>query len=109
VSNRALNWAFDVPLTGARKGVLIALANRANDAGECWPSLAGIALHAGTSERGAQKALRDLEQAGLIRTEQATGRKSRYTLAIGANTPERSSPPDDKTPPNDVHPPPPTR
>ena len=104
MSNIALDWAFALPITGARKSVLVALANRANDATECWPSLAGIALHAGTTERGAQKALRELEQLGLIRTDRAPGKKSVYRLAVGAPTPERGSPHAGASPPNDVHP-----
>ena len=84
--------------------MLVALANRANEAGECWPSLAGIALNAGTTERGAQKALRELEQLRLIQTDRETGRTSRYRLAVGEKTSEPGSPLNDASPPNVVHP-----
>ena len=111
MSIAALNWAFELGITGARKSVLLALANHANDAGECWPSLERIALHAGVTDRGAQKALRDLEHLGLITTRPVPGRNSRYVLALGAATPERNSPtPERDSPlngealPNYVHP-----
>jgi hypothetical protein len=61
-------------LTGAAKGVLIVLARYVNDArrratGEmvAYPSVRTIAAAAGITTRGAQKALRELESAKLIR------------------------------------------
>ncbi len=61
-------------LTGAAKGVLIVLARYVNDArrratGEmvAYPSVRTIASAAGITVRGAQKALRELEAAKLIR------------------------------------------
>jgi hypothetical protein len=55
VSNQALRWALELPIVGAKKGVLVALADHADDAGTCFPSLTRIALFAGTTDRGAAR------------------------------------------------------
>jgi hypothetical protein len=104
MSIAALNWAFEMAITGARKSVLLALANHANDAGECWPSLERIARHAGVTDRGAQKALRELEHLALVTTRPVPGRNSRYLLALGTVPPERSSPLSGEALPNYIHP-----
>jgi hypothetical protein len=104
MSFAALNWAFELAITGARKSVLLVLANHADDTGECWPSLQRIALHAGVTDRGAQKALRELEQLALVTTRLVPGRNSRYVLALGTVTPERNSPLVGEARPNHIHP-----
>jgi Helix-turn-helix domain len=76
MSNQALRWALELPIMGAKKSVLIALAGHADDAGTCFPSLPRIALFAGTTDRGARKALRELEEAALVRTVHAAGSRS---------------------------------
>jgi Helix-turn-helix domain len=106
VSNKALSWAFALRITGARKAVLVALADHAAEDGTSYPSLPRIALWAGTTARGARKAMRELEAAGLVTTEHATGQRSRYRLALGAETPEPGSSPSRTGPRNDVPPPP---
>lgn len=75
--------------------VMLALADYANDAGKCWPSIRSIAEKARMTERGVQKILRTLEDQGWVETAVGNGRKgcSEYTL-----NPERGSPP------NEVHP-----
>ena len=83
MSIAALNWAFRLPVTGTRKAVIVALANVANDHGVCWLSVATLGLHAGAGERAIRNALRDLERAGIIVTDQSRGRtSSRYRLAL---------------------------
>ena len=53
---------------GPARAVLLCLAIRAKDADRrAWPSIATIAKDAGISERTAQYAIRDLEEAGEIR------------------------------------------
>lgn len=54
--------------------VLLALADYANDEGECWPSIEGIARKCRLSERGVRKILRRLEEDGWITTEVGGGR-----------------------------------
>jgi hypothetical protein len=112
MSNRALRAAFELPITGAKKCVLVALADHADDSRQCYPSVPRIALFSGITERAVSKCLRELEASGLIRTLQITGQRSRYELTIGSVTPEPSSPPtperrsplNDDGPLNHVHP-----
>jgi hypothetical protein len=93
VSNRALRWAFNLPVTGARKPVLLALADHANIAGMCWPSIGRLAVFAGVTDRAVRATLRDLEADGVVRTVHTQGRPSRYELIINSKTPEQHSAP----------------
>ena len=81
--------------------VLLALADYANDEGECWPSIASIAQKARMTERGTQKILRQLEAEGWVKITTGNGRKgcNRYVI-----NPERETPNVDAKTPNDVHP-----
>ena len=63
---RWIRLAREAPLTGARKAVLFALASRANDRGECWPSVKTLVRDAGVSERTVQRTLRELAIDGWI-------------------------------------------
>lgn len=84
MSNEALAWAFRVPVLGVNKAVLVALADHAGDETlSCWPSVARLVLFSGWKERAVRNAIRDLEMAGLIRTEQSRGRATnRYILNV---------------------------
>lgn len=80
------------PEKQAERFVLLALADFANDSGECWPSIDGIAKKTCLTPRGVQKILRALEADGWISTVVGGGRKgcNQYRIAT--------------TPPNVVHP-----
>jgi hypothetical protein len=74
VSNTVLNLAWQVDgLTSAEKLVLVALADRADEAGFCWPSLADIARRCCVSERYARTTLRGIEAAGHVTTQRSAG------------------------------------
>lgn len=74
-------WASG-PADSTDKLVLLALADYANDAFECWPSVDALAAKCSLSDRGTQKALRRLEAAGWLSVAVGGGRKacSRYTV-----------------------------
>ena len=55
--------------------LMLALADYANDDGECWPSIGGLARKARLSERGVQTALRRLEAGGWLKIETGGGRR----------------------------------
>lgn len=76
---------------------MLALADRANDKGQCFPGVEEIAMRARLTVRGAQKVLRRLEVAKKLRVQPGKGRNGTnlYTILL----PERSSPP----PPNGIH------
>lgn len=87
---RAMNWAWDVELPPALKLVLLKLADRANDDGECWPGQESIAKACGVGARTLVRHIATLEQMGLIRTERRYGEDGRretnmYVLSLSAN------------------------
>ena len=55
-------------ISPSQKAVLVRLADHANDAGKAWPSVASLVRATGFCRRAVQKALRDLEKLGHIRT-----------------------------------------
>lgn len=73
MSNLVLNWAFKQAIKGARKAVLIALANRANEKDFIYfPGVTKLAFDAGYSRSTVIKCIKDLERMGLI------GKKYKY-------------------------------
>lgn len=90
------------PLQGmspAQKSVLISLADNANDEGVCWPSIAKIGMRTCLSERAVRNALRWLEEAGLLSSNQRNGRSTWYTITPAAYAPPISSTPAAYAPP----------
>lgn len=71
--------------------VLLALADFANDAGECWPAMSSIAAKARMTERGAQKVIARLTDAGRISVARGGGRHGCNVYKIEAQNPERGS------------------
>lgn len=62
------NWVIrSNTLQGSEKLLYIALLNRANARGECWPSLATLTKEVGVSNRTIMRKLEALEEKGLIR------------------------------------------
>ena len=64
---------------GTSRLVLLCLADHANDRGMSWPSVGTIARECRLSERGVQKNLKKLKEAGDIRVARLGGGKSRTT------------------------------
>jgi hypothetical protein len=101
----ALRWVRPLSVTSTQKVVLWAMADQADDEGQCWPSMAGLMEATCLSERALRDALRTLEAAGLVATEVGGGRNrtSRYRLAIarnpasGSNTRHQAPPLGDNT------------
>ena len=89
MSIKAMNWAWDVNLQPAVKLVLLKLADRANDDGECWPGQESIATACNMSERSVVRHIADLEKHGLLvvmRRKNDSGKQETnlYKLNIGA-------------------------
>lgn len=72
-------WPLQTPPTP--KSVLISLADNANDAGECWPSIPTIATRTCFSERAVQNAIKWLEDHKILSADRTNGRHTRYILA----------------------------
>jgi hypothetical protein len=90
---------FDQGPTNANERlVMLALADYANDEGECWPSIAGICRKSALKNRGVQGILRRLEAAGWIEIVRGGGRKNcnLYRLKTPhAMHPAQEAPPQD--------------
>src|SRR4051794_958033 len=87
-----MTWAFDQPIAGNEKVVLLALADWARDDGLCWPGQEAIARKARVSDRTVRDILSRLEGRGMITREKrgdpAGGRKPdliRLTLPEGSS------------------------
>ena len=69
----------DDRLTASARSVLMALSSRANEAGECWPSLATLAQDAKVSNRTCVYAIKQLVECGYISKEQRNDKKLGHT------------------------------
>jgi len=84
---------------GSALVMMLAIADMANDDGDCWPGVGTLAKKTRMSERNAQKLIRKLEAAGEVIVHQgdgvetAHGNTNRYTLImpteVNAVTPQR--------------------
>jgi len=91
-------WPLQMPPT--QKAVLISLADNANDQGHCWPSIPTISERTCFSERAVHRAIRWLEEHGLVTADRSNGRHTRYVI-----TPESFSAPESAAePPHLRHP-----
>jgi len=72
------------PAGMGEKFVLLALADYANEHGECWPSVATLSRKCSIGERGIRLILRRLETQGWLETSLGGGRggASRYRIVI---------------------------
>lgn len=67
-------------ITSTQKLVLLALADWANDEGHCWPSIDRLCKKSCLKRRSVQNAIRDLENMGIIRREEITGKGCKYWI-----------------------------
>ena len=68
--------------------VMLALADFANDAAECWPSIPILAQKARLTEREIRYLLPKLEEAGEVRLQRSNGgrnRRNRYVVTVSEN------------------------
>lgn len=95
MSYTLINQAMTLPMPPARRAVLLTLADMANQAGACWPSIATIARRACLSVRSVFNHLKELVAAGLLTRRQRVGRSSVYTVAV--QTVATATPPEQAT------------
>ena len=72
----------DMPLDKSAKTVAYALASRMNRAGCCWPGKARLAADTGYSVRTMDRAVRRLEQAGLVDVRRRPPAPNLYTARL---------------------------
>lgn len=67
------------------KLVLLALADNANDAGVCWPSITTIAKKCSLSRQGVVDQIAKLESLNVISATREAGKSTRYKITIPVN------------------------
>ena len=100
MSNNLLNEVRKLQVKGPGKAVLIVLADRADDAGRCWPSYATIASETGLAESTVRKHVPLLRDAGWLKWEERftiCGDKDSnlYSLTLGGGPPHGPPTPPD--------------
>lgn len=73
-------WEIECPC--AQKVVLVALADHANSAGECWPGLSRLEKRCGLSRQGVIDQIEALEKRSLIFVEREHGKSNKYRLTL---------------------------
>jgi DNA-binding transcriptional ArsR family regulator len=86
VSVEALRWAFIQPVKSTPRFVLVVLADHADQAHSCYPSVSRISERTGLGASTVRKALHSLQEAGLIQIQErvrgnGSQTSSRYVLA----------------------------
>lgn len=92
--------AFSSNVPPTERLVLLALADAANDAGRCWPSVLTLCSKTGLSERTVQRCLAELESLGWLNRGLRDGHSSMYVVC----NPRQDDTPVTLTPPSGWHP-----
>lgn len=84
MSIEAINWALNkvTNVTSTQKAVLIALADRADAQGQCFPSYQDIITRSCASRNAVCSALASLVEKGLISKEPRFNKSTIYTLNL---------------------------
>ena len=88
MSIAAINWALNevVDIRSAEKAILIALADRANEHGECYPSYDDICRRSCATRNTVSCAIKRFEELGLIERRKRFGKSTVYALNITSST-----------------------
>ena len=78
----SLVWDSTVP--APERFTLLALADRADEEGVCWPSVPTLARKCATGERTIQRHLATLQSLGVIEVERRLGHRSLYRIDLDA-------------------------
>ena len=91
-----MDWAWDQRLPPSLKLVLMALADAADDEGQCWPSVRTIAVKCCISERTVQRVMKEFKAMGLLLSESrqtSSGRQTSHCYFLNVNCyPDKLSP-----------------
>jgi len=82
LTHMAAAWQSSLPPTD--RLVLLALADWADKAGRCWPSVPQLAVKTGIHERTVRLAILRLESGGYLQRRSIIGKGTRYRLNAGA-------------------------
>jgi hypothetical protein len=102
VSVRVMSLVWEINLPDSEKIVLLALADCANDEGQCWPSMATLARKCSKTDRTVQAAMKSLVTAGHVTRIEVPGRGCRYcvhpVIASEKASPPKPLPPEAASP-----------
>jgi hypothetical protein len=93
-----MSMVWPMRMQAGAKLVLLALADNANDSGQCWPGIATLIEKTCLSERAIQRHIRDLAVEGYLTIHERSGRSSVYTLTPAKSAPPPNLPPADLAP-----------
>lgn len=98
MSVRIMAQVFDLPDMGPTKRIImLALADHADDAGRCYPSVDRLAKRTGLSERAVRTNLRQLESEGYLGTQIGVGPQGCNVYIVrttpAADAPRQEMPP----------------
>lgn len=97
MSIKAMNWAWEQSLPCSPKLILMALADAADDSGDCWPKVKTIAKKCCVSERTVQRVMKEFIADGLLELTprfNQDGRQisNKYRLLLNRRYPDKLSP-----------------
>lgn len=75
-----MSACWPLQMSPAQKGVLISLADNANDDGVCWPSIRAISVRCCLSERAVQNAIKWLEEHHALKRNERSQKSTVYTI-----------------------------
>lgn len=86
MSIAAINWALNVVrgINSTQKAILIALADRANEEHQCWPSYDDICERSCCTRNALSNALKVFEEKGLVSRQQRHNKSTIYTLRLAS-------------------------
>ena len=99
MSNQVSNSCWPLKMPPTPKAVLMSLADNADDAGACWPSIQTICQRTCFSERAVQSAIQWLETHGAVSADRSNGRHTKYRVtAMSYKPPQLPHPRTSRTP-----------
>lgn len=93
MSTRIMALVWPIKIDATAKAVLVSLADNANDAGSCWPSIDTISERTCIARRSVIEAIKRLELAGLLVADRSNGRHTQYVLTLENQCATRTSAP----------------
>ena len=86
MANRLISWAWEQKVSRAEKIVLVNLADRANEQGQCWPSFQRIADDCGLDRRTVIRAVANLAKRRLVSKKKRRNTSTQYVLRATNDT-----------------------
>lgn len=81
MSLKIMKTIFASNLNSTHRFVALALADFANEKGECWPSISALIQNTGIKERTVRGAISDLKKSGIIESRTDVNKGTIYTFA----------------------------